>query len=243
MGKEETAHQIDIHAKKRANSFMTVLGVTADISAVAALVFNKDLTIFVQIASVAGVAVGMYLLLRQWGKPVGTRVLLATACITAGCVVGTLSLVAGTHPKPTTTDNPANSSSNLQTGSNNNAAAFQFRLEPYQGIDLDAGKHAQSDVTDTDGPNGNVDIFMTQFSYLVVNNGSYYADTGGPDNEIHSRCTKALTAQRNPEPQFLPQKDKTACFKTSAGKMGWLRVNDSNLTGQQEYAVLNVQIW
>lgn len=254
MAKEEDARQIDTHAKKRANNFMAVLGVAADISAVAALIFNKDLTLFVQIASVAGLAVGVYLLLRQWGKPVGVRVLFAVVCVTAGSVVGALALMISIQSVTTTTSNSPGTSSSTsgQTGqsggassgstSNANGAAFQFRLEPYQGIDLDAGKHAQSDVVVTDGPNGNVDIFMTQFGYLTVNGGSFYPDTGGPDSDIHSRCNKALDAQRNPEAEVLPQKVSPVCFKTSAGKMGWLRANDTALTGQM-YAVLNVQVW
>lgn len=233
MAIEKEKAATETHAKRRASSFMTVLGVAADISAVAALVFNKDLAVFVQIASVAGVAVGVYLLLRQWGKPVGMRVLFAVACIVAGSVVGALSLAGAI----TTSGNPPSNGA-----ANSKSRAFQFRLEPYQGIDLDAGKHAQSDVVDTDGPNGNIDIFMAQFGYLVVNNGSFYPDTGGPDNGIHSRCAKILTAQRNPDLQILPQKSAPACFKTSAGKMGWLRTNDSDFTGQT-YAVLNVQVW
>ncbi|HVI69583.1 MAG TPA: hypothetical protein VM581_03935 [Magnetospirillaceae bacterium] len=206
-------------AKQRAAGFMTALGVAADISAVAVLVFNKDFSLFVQFASVAGVTVGLYLLIRQWGKPVGVRVLLAIVCITAGGVAGALSLVG-----PST---------------GGAGATFQFRLTPYQGIDLDASKH---DVVDTDGPNGDFDIFMTKFGYLTVNNGSFYADTEGPDSEIYSRCTKALTAQREPEDQIMPQKSVRVCFKTSAGKTGWLRVNDAVINGQI-YAVLNVQVW
>lgn len=206
---------------------MTALGVMADISAVAVLVFNKDFSLFVQFASVAGAAVGVYLLIRQWGKPVGVRVLFTVACITAGCVAGALSLAAGA---------PAGAGTVAPPGK---GTAFQFRLTPYQGIDLDSNKRQ---VIDTDGPNGDVDIFMAQFTYLEVNNGSFYIDTEGPDSEIYSRCTRALSTQRNPQSQVLPQKDVRVCFKTSAGKIGWIRVNDFSMRGQ-EYAVLNVQLW
>jgi hypothetical protein len=242
MGSEKAVKQIETHAKKRASGFMTILGVAADITAVAALVFNKDLAVFVQIASVAGVAIGVYLLLRQWGKPVGARVLFAVACIAAGCVVGAVSLVAGGQATSATNGNSSNSGGNTSVGLDGNVTTFQFRLEPYQGIDLDAGKHTQSDVVATDGPNGNVDIFMEQFGYLVVNNGSFYHDPGGPDSEVRSRCATILAVQRNPEPQVLPQKSQPACFKTSSGKKGWLRANDAAFTGQV-YAVLNVQVW
>jgi len=240
----DAATQLNTRAKKRAGNFMTVLGVAADITAVAALIFNKDLAVFVQIAAVAGIAVGLYLLLRQWGRPVGFRVLLAIVCITAGCVAGALSLqarglptVGGNTPSP-----GASSPTSSPTPANTTNTAFQFRLTPYTGIDLDAGVHAQSDVTDADGPNGNIDLFMSKFGYIEVNGGSFYTDTEGPDSEIHSRCTKSLTAQREPHSQILPTKATRACFKTSSGKMGWVLSNDADFDGQP-YAVLNVRVW
>lgn len=232
------------NGKKRAGNFMTVLGVAADITAIAALVFNKDFNVFIQIASIAGIAVGIYLLLRQWGRPVGFRVLLAVMCITVGFVVGALSLQArGVHP-PSDDKKPDGTNTTTTTSSNGNDApvAFQFRLKPYTGIDLDAGKHTQSDVVDTDGPNGDIDVFMDQFGYLQVNGGAFYTDAGGPDSEIYDRCTKALTTQRDPHPQILPTKTVRACFKTSGGKTGWLLSNDASINNEP-YAVLNNKVW
>ncbi len=164
---------------------------------------------------------GGYLLIRQWGKPVGVRVLFAVACITAGCVVGALSLGAGAP------------------WSSGDGKAYQFRLTPYQGIDLDSSKR---EVVETDGPNGDIDLFMAKFNYLVLNNSSFYYPAEGPDSEIYSRCTRVLTAQREPHEQVMPVKNMQLCFKTSAGKTGWLRVNDADLD-DQIYAVINVQIW
>lgn len=211
-----TQQQVGTQAKKRAAGFMAALGVVANISAVAGLVFNTPFSLFVQFAAVAGVIVGVYLLIRQWGKPVGARVLLAVACITAGCVVGALSL-AWSHDDD----------------------VFQFRLTNYQGIDLDASKPK---VVDTDGPNGDIDLFMAKYNYLVVNGGSFYYPATGPDSDAYNRCAKVLKAEREPHPQVLPEKNMQLCFKTSAGKNGWLRVNDASLYGQI-YAVINVQIW
>lgn len=238
--------QPDAHAKKRAGNFMAVLGVAADIAAIAAFVFNKDLAVFVQIAAIAGIAVGIFLLLRQWGKPVGVRVLLALVCITTGFVAGALSLQArglsastgGTSNTNATTTPPVNSADST----NITDSAFQFRLKPYMGINLDAGQHTQSDVVDTDGPNGDIDIFMDEYGYLEINGGSFYLDTDGPDSEIHTRCNKALTSQRDPHPKLLPSKGSRACFKTSGGKMGWFWSNDVVLSGDL-YVVLNVRIW
>jgi len=247
MESKTVTSQPDAHAKKRAGNFMAVLGVAADIAAIAAFVFNKDLAVFVQIAAIAGIAVGIFLLLRQWGKPVGVRVLLALVCITAGSVAGALSLQArglpastgGTSGTGATTVPPANSAAD---STNITDSAFQFRLKPYTGINLDAGQHTQSDVVDTDGPNGDIDIFMDEYGYLEINGGSFYLDTDGPDNEIHTRCSKALTSQRDPHSKLLPSKGSRACFKTSGGKMGWFWSNDVVLSGDL-YVVLNVRVW
>jgi hypothetical protein len=103
--------ETNTNSKKRASNFMTVLGVSADITAIAALIFNKDLNVFIQIASVAG-----------------------------------------------------------------------------------------------------------------------------------SRCTKALTAQRDPHPEILPVKTVRACFKTSGGKTGWLLSNDASFDGEP-YTVLNIKVF
>lgn len=239
----------DAHAKKRAGNFMAVLGVAADIAAIAAFIFNKDLAVFVQIAAIAGIAVGTFLLLRQWGKPVGVRVLLALACITAGFVAGALSLQARGLPASTsttsgTTNTRPNETNTTATplASSTADTAFQFRLKPYMGINLDAGQHTQGDVVDTDGPNGDIDVFMDEYGYLEVNGGSFYLDTEGPDNEIHSRCSRALTTQRDPHAKILPSKGTRACFKTSGGMTGWLWSNDMALSGDS-YVVLNVKIW
>lgn len=234
---------INTNGKKRAGNFMTVLGVAADITAIAALVFNKDFNVFIQIASIAGIAVGIYLLLRQWGKPVGFRVLLAVVCITVGFVVGALSLHAREVPSPGDKKPDGTNITNTTSSTASDApVAFQFRLKPYTGINVDAGKREQSDVVDSDGPNGDVDIFMSQFGYLEVNGGAFYIDAGGPDSEIYDRCTKALTAQRDPHPKILPTKTVRACFKTSDGKTGWLLSNDASFDSEL-YTVLNVKVW
>ena len=236
---------MDIHttSKKHAGNFMTVLGVAADITAVAALAFNKDFKVFIQIASIAGIAVGIYLLLRQWGKPVGLRVILAVVCITAGFVVGALSMQArGVPSSNDKTSDGTSTTSTMPSIVSDAQVAFQFRLKPFTGINIDAGKRAQSDVVDSDGPNGDVDIFMDQFGYLEVNGGAFYTDAGGPDNEIHSRCTRVLTAQRDPHPEILPIKAVRACFKTSGGKTAWLLSNDASFNGEP-YAVLNIKVW
>ncbi len=211
--------QQDAQPKKRADRFMTALGVVVNVAGLAGLVFS-NFSVLVQFAAVAGVIVGIYLLLHQWGKPVGLRVLFAIACITAGCVVGTLSFEA---------DAPWSRGGNTS----------EIRLTTYQGVDLDSSKRAP---VDADGPNGDIDIFMAEYNYLVVNGGSFYRPDPGPDSKTYDRCTRVLTTQREPLSQVFPQKHVQLCFKTSAGKTGWLRVNDASFDGEI-YAVLNVQIW
>ena len=240
-----TARQPNTPAKKRAGNFMAILGVAADITAIAALVFSKDLHAFVQITAIAGLAVGTFLLLREWGRPVGVRVLLAMACIIAGFVAGALSLQATSSPASGGTNSSGTTgtpTSGTNATANGTDTAFQFRLQPDSGIDLDAGTHSQKDVVDTDGPNGDIDIFMSEPGYIQANGGSFYIDTEGPDSEIHNRCAKAVASQRDPHVQILPSRNTRACFKTSSGKTGWLRSNDADFTNQT-YAVLNVKIW
>lgn len=233
-------------------TLLTLIGATANLTAIVTFL-NRPPDLSVVLAALVPVGLGVYLLIRHWGRPIGAVAVLACLSIAAGAfLLGRLGPVAAsgtathrtrdeTPGDPGGTD-PGGTSGGVEpdgTGPGGGPASLagyfggQRRLTPDTGVDLE---RAPRDVRPVDGPNGTVDIVYID-GLLRANGGGLVADLGAPAT-AGARCAKA--GARNAIYFAIPQTPAQYCFETSDHRPAWLRVND---TRYGEYVVLDLKVW
>jgi len=230
-----------------------VIGAVANATAIITFLAQApDLALFC--AALLPIGAGGYIFRRSWGRPARFRVLVAAASVAAGTfLLGHLAFpsVAG-QPVATRGASGASSGTASTPSSGLSTAGVVARpsivdktlfsgpvtLTAGTGVDVDGGPGT---VVDTTGPNGAIDLFSADGSFVRANGGDVYHDSGPPATG-RSRCERLARTQTQPgQGEGFDIIGFQYCFLTSAGHPALFRVNDTG-TGSP-YVVLSVTVW
>lgn len=116
----------------------------------------------------------------------------------------------------------------------------EITLRSGSGADLEAAEVSEKRVT---GPNGDIDLHYDVAAGLRANGGDIYDDRG-PQQEALSRCRLAVSEDLDGRPGAgLYGSGAQFCFRTSQGRIGWVRVNDLHGVYVDQVVVLNFRVW
>jgi len=238
-----------------------VIGAAANATAIITFLAQApDLALFC--AALLPIGAGGYIFRRSWGRPARFRVLVAAASVAAGTfLLGHLAFPAAaaepmsagatSGPVPGAASVPSSAAVSAPPSGPSSAGVVvrpstvdktlfsgPVTLTAGTGVDVDGGPGT---VVDTSGPNGVIDLFTADGSFVRVNGGDVYYDSG-PPAAGRSRCERLARTQAQPgQGEGFDIIGFQYCFLTSAGHPALYRVNDTG-TGSP-YVVLSVTVW
>jgi hypothetical protein len=112
----------------------------------------------------------------------------------------------------------------------------EVTLFPYGGVDFDRAPASPGRV---DGPDGNVDLYFNS-TMLLVNGGNLFGLAGGGTRDA---CENTVAARANKSSMAFAVRGLEYCFRTSSGRLAWIRINDTRGYGAGERIVLDARVW
>jgi hypothetical protein len=206
--------------RQYASTMLVVLGVVANTAAVADL-FTKHISAIGLVGGTMAIIVGLYLLLRVWGKPVGWQVMLSVAIIVAGSV--TLSLIlqkggyidtgntANTKPKPVD-----------PKAITDKGKLYTFNLN--DGLDLDDGNETM--LVQQSYAKAPADIYFGDWAEIQPTTEKFYLyqpprnQTGNQAKDEYNSCRNLVDNSELGKPYIADTSvgmDKSYCAQTNKG--------------------------
>ncbi|WP_309114515.1 hypothetical protein [Saccharothrix sp.] len=109
------------------------------------------------------------------------------------------------------------------------------------GLDLES---AETKGRRSAGATGDMDLHLGESRMFTANSSAFFKDTGAGEG-TRERCAEAVAVPEDGKAQVIPSRGDRYCFRTSTGRLAWLRVEHETVLDRAEdvVVVLDVVVW